>query len=152
MNVAKGSDSDDSNSNSDYDSFHSDEVEANPTNDVLSHPVPKKKDWIAKNTLTSIKEERSDSILSLGGNDEHTEIVRAAVLGSAFAVGSYSNSSPKSNSNSEMDSVRFMQESFGAVGPHDTATTRGEMHEISASVGTVQAVKEVDLGLNMQES
>ena len=152
MNVAKGDDSDDSNSNSDYDSFHSDEVEENPTKDVQPLPVPKKKDWVAKNTLTSIKEERSDSILSLGGDDEHTKIIRAAVLGSAAAVGSYGNSSPKSNSNSEIDSARFMQESYGAVGPHDTATNRGEMHEIFASVGTVQAVKEVDLGLDRQES
>ena len=72
------------------------------------------------------------------------------MLGSAVAVGSHGNSSPKSNRNSEMDSARLVQKNFGAVGPHDTATTRGEMHEIS--VGTVQAVKEIDLGLSMQGS
>ena len=53
--------------------------------------------------------------------------------------------------NSEVDSAWFMQERFGAVGPHDTATNGGEKHMI-AIAGTVQAVKEVDLGLETQES
>ena len=89
MDVAKGDNSSNSDSNSDYDSFHSDEVEAtsNTKEAAFPPPEPKKKDWAARNKLSSIREERSDSILSLGNNDdEHTEIIRAAVLGSAVAA------------------------------------------------------------------
>ena len=69
MENEKDSGSDD---NSDYDSFHSDEVEKTPDvvlpidSGIKSLP-PKKKDWNSR--LTSIREDRSDSIISLKESD-----------------------------------------------------------------------------------
>ena len=56
--------SEDDDSNSDYDSFHSDEVEKPATTTVNEPP---KKDWNSK--LQSIREDRSDSIISLKESD-----------------------------------------------------------------------------------
>ena len=59
--------------NSDYDSFHSDEVEKTPDvvlpieSGVKGLPAKKKKDW--NSGLTSIREDRSDSIISLKESD-----------------------------------------------------------------------------------
>ena len=64
---------------SDYDSFHSDEIDAGPVKAPLLQPP--QKDWLGKKSLQTVREDRADSVLSGGDLD----IIRVAGAGAAVA-------------------------------------------------------------------
>lgn len=103
-------DSSSSDSNSAYGSFHSDEAPATTTAvEAKKELEVPKKDWMGgqyASRLASIKEDRSDSIMSLKG-DEKAEIVRI-MAGSAVAANIAHDKGHSAGNGGER---------FGAVGP-----------------------------------